>query len=101
EIAEKVRSGATAGWLRAEKEYSRTIETLFEADQAARTSPIGAAYAQAADESGATLESLFVQARGVVQSAASCVGGAMADDAAFADQMKSFRDRLTAFDHHL
>jgi hypothetical protein len=101
EITEKVRSGATAGWLRAEKEYSRTIETLFEADQAARTGPIGAAYAQAVDESGTTLESLFDQARGVVRSASSCVGGAMADDGAFADQVKSLRDRLTAFEHRL
>jgi hypothetical protein len=101
EIAEKVRSGAAAGWLRAEKEYSRTIETLFEADQAARTGPIGAAYAQAADESGTTVESLFAQARGVVQSAASCIGGATADDAAFADQVKSLRDRLTSFEHRL
>jgi len=101
EIADKVRTGATAGWLRAEKEYSRTIEALFESDQAARTGPIGAAYAQAADESGTTLESLIGQARAVVKSAAGCVGGAMADDAAFADQAKSLRDRLTAFEHRL
>lgn len=101
EIAEKVRTGSASGWMRAEKEYSRTIETLFEADQAARTGAVGAAYATAADDSGTTLEALIGQAREVLKAAAGSIGGATADDAAAADLAKSLRERVTAFEHRL
>jgi hypothetical protein len=101
EVAEKVRAGSTSGWVRAEKEFSRTIETLFEADQAARTGAIGAAYATAADESGATLEALIGQAREVLHAAAGSIGGATGDDSAFADAAKSLRERVTAFEQRL
>jgi hypothetical protein len=101
EIIEKVRSGHAGGWVRAEKEFSRTIETLFDADQAARTGPVGAAYATAADDSSATLEVLIGQAREVVKAGARCIGGAMADDACVFDLAKSLQERITAFEKRL
>jgi hypothetical protein len=97
EIAEKVRSGNTSGWIRAEKDFSRTMDTLVEADQAARTGPLGAAYAKVADG----LESLISQARDFLKSGSACIGGAMADDGSFAGLGKSLQDRVAAFDQHL
>jgi len=101
EVLEKVRSGHTGGWLRAEKEFSRTIEALLDADQAARTGPVGAAYATAADDSSATLEALIGQAREVVKAGGRCIGGAMADDACVFDLAKSLQERLATFEKRL
>jgi hypothetical protein len=101
EAAEKVRSGNTVGWTRAEKEFSRTIETLFEADQAARTGVAGADYAARVDGDGVTLEALLNQARELVKAGAASIGGAMADDGCFADQTKALQDRLASFEQRL
>lgn len=101
EIAEKVRAGNTSGWIRAEKEFSRAIETLFEADQAARTGPLGAAYAEAADASGATLEGLIGQAREFLNAGGGAIGGAMADDGCLAELAKALQDRVAAFEQRL
>lgn len=101
EIAEKVRAGSTNGWNRAEKDFSRAIETLFEADQAARTGAAGAAYADVADDSSATLEALIGQARGLLKTAGDSIGGATADDAGATDLGKSLRDRVASVEQRL
>jgi len=101
EIVEKVRIGNTPGWTRAEKEFSRAIETLFEADQAARTGATGATYAGVADESGSTLEALIGQARDLLKAAEGSIGGAMADDGGVTDLGKSIQDRVASFEQRL
>src|SRR6185436_5621212 len=97
EIGEKVRAGGTTGWSRAEKEFSRAIETVFEADQAARTGAAGAAYAEVADEPAATLESLIGQARDLLKAANDRIGGATADDDGVTSLGKSLQVRVSSF----
>jgi hypothetical protein len=101
EIAAGVRSGETAAWTHAEKEFNRTIDALRDEEQAARTGPMGEHYAALVDVAGGNLGGLLTQVGEYLKAGAASLQHAKLEDGVFADLGQSLMDSAASFENRV
>ena len=101
QIADGVRSKEAASWARNEKDITRTLEALREADHAWRTAPSGPQYAVLVDGAGATLEGFLMEAGEYLHAGAACIHCTKPDDGVFAELGRSIMDAAAQFENRV
>ncbi|HZF00026.1 MAG TPA: hypothetical protein VE981_23660 [Planctomycetota bacterium] len=102
ELAREITSAGSSGdghrWARLEKELSRTLEMLKEADHGFREGIAGGHYASLVDLPQGTVADLIQETADLFQAAASCIHCTPSADADLADLGRKLMDRAAAFE---
>lgn len=98
EIAAGVRAGQAGPWGRSEKEFTRTIETLRDVDQATRTGPLAEPYGARVE---GAIDALLAQVREYLQAGAACIQCVKSEDGEFAQLGQALLDRVGVLEEKL
>jgi len=98
DIAAAVSAGDAASFARKDKEFTKTVEMLREADGVFRKAPSGGRYAALVDLNGSTIDDLVIEAAGYLQAAAGCIHCTPSSVSDFDDLGRKLMDRAAAFE---
>jgi Tfp pilus assembly protein PilX len=97
-LAAAMSAGDAASFARKEKEFTKTVEMLREADGLFRKGPSGGHYAALVDLNGSTIDDLVTEAAGYLQAAAGCIHCTPSSVSDFDDLGRKLMDRAAAFE---
>lgn len=101
EVTGRVGAGDARGWPRAEKEFTRALDALREADLASRTGPSAERYVALVDVEGGTIDGLLQQIEDYVRAGEGRLLCTRPDDGSFAEMTQSIADRLAAVEQRI